>query len=107
VFIVGAVSFGLGRLSVEVSSLVPPDINIRQQESKTVYISEPKTVPEREEVDTGNSGTVVASKTGSKYHLPNCPGASQIKPENRITFTSESAAEAAGYTPAANCPGLR
>ena len=48
-------------------------------------------------------GEVVASKSGSKYHLPTCPGAKQIKPDNLISFESVPAAEAAGYTPAANC----
>jgi len=50
--------------------------------------------------------TVVASKSGTKYHLPWCPGAQQMKEENKITFESPAAAEAAGYTPAANCKGL-
>lgn len=49
---------------------------------------------------------VVGSKTGTKYHLPTCPGAKRIKPENLITFNSIPAAEAAGYTKAANCKGL-
>ena len=53
------------------------------------------------------AGEVVASKSGSKYHLPTCAGAKQIKPENLISFASASAAEAAGYTPAANCKGLQ
>jgi hypothetical protein len=49
---------------------------------------------------------VVASKTGSRYHLLGCPGAAQIKPDNLLTFGSQEEAEAAGYKPAANCPGL-
>jgi methylphosphotriester-DNA--protein-cysteine methyltransferase len=49
---------------------------------------------------------VVASKSGTKYHLPTCPGAKQIKSTNLITFNSKQEAEAAGYTPASNCPGL-
>ena len=50
-----------------------------------------------------NSAAVVASKNGSKYHYPSCPGAKQIKEANKITFPSPQAAEAAGYTLAANC----
>lgn len=50
---------------------------------------------------------VVASRNGTKYHLPSCPGAKQIKPENKITFSSPQEAEAAGYEPANNCPGLK
>lgn len=50
--------------------------------------------------------TVIASKNGSKYHYPWCPGADSIKPENRLVFDSRAKAEAAGYTAAENCSGL-
>lgn len=52
--------------------------------------------------ETGE-GMVVGSRNGSKYHYPWCPGASQIKNENKITFESEVAAQNAGYSKAANC----
>src|SRR5690606_22759248 len=42
----------------------------------------------------------VASKTGSKYHLPWCGGAKQIKEENKVWFQTKEEAEAAGYEPA-------
>lgn len=48
----------------------------------------------------------VASRNGTKYHLPWCPGASTIKPENIIVFETEAQAQSAGYGPAANCPGI-
>lgn len=48
----------------------------------------------------------LASKNGTKYYLATCPGATRIKQENRTYFVSREAAEAAGYEPAANCPGL-
>ena len=51
--------------------------------------------------------SVVASKSGTKYHLPSCAGAKQIKPQNLVTFANENEAKKAGYTPAANCPGLQ
>lgn len=50
-----------------------------------------------------SSMEVVASKKGTKYHLPTCPGALQIKSENKIVFPSEQAAKAAGLERAANC----
>lgn len=49
---------------------------------------------------------LVASKSGTKYHLTTCPGASQIKDTNKIYFATPAEAESAGYTKAANCPGL-
>ncbi len=54
-----------------------------------------------------DSGQVVASKNGSKYHYPWCAGAQQISEKNKIFFASIEEARAAGYTPAANCKGLK
>jgi hypothetical protein len=48
----------------------------------------------------------VASKSGTKYHLPWCAGAQQIKEENKVYFSSKEEAENAGYTPASNCKGI-
>lgn len=50
---------------------------------------------------------VVGSKNGTRYHYPWCPGAKQIAEKNLITFNSIEEARAKGYTPAANCKGLR
>ncbi len=49
---------------------------------------------------------IVASKNGTVYHYVWCPGAKQIKEENKIYFYSPQEAEKAGYRPAKNCPGL-
>lgn len=54
-----------------------------------------------------NSGQVVASKNGTKYHYPWCAGAKQISDKNKITFNSIEEARQAGYTPASNCKGLK
>jgi hypothetical protein len=51
-------------------------------------------------------GLLVASKTGSKYHLPWCSGAQSIKEVNKVWFSSKEEAERAGYAPATNCKGL-
>lgn len=51
-------------------------------------------------------GVYVGSKSGSKYHLPTCPGALRILPENKVWFSTKEEAIAKGYSPAANCPGL-
>jgi len=51
-------------------------------------------------------GQYVASKTGKSYHLPWCSGAKLIKEENKIWFNSKEEAEARGYAPAGNCPGI-
>ncbi len=51
-------------------------------------------------------GKYVASKSGTKYYLPACSGVNRIKPENRVWFATVEDAQAAGLTPASNCPGL-
>ena len=55
---------------------------------------------------TTNAQTYVASKKGSKYHLPTCPGARTIAEGNKIWFATKEEAARAGYTPAANCKGI-
>lgn len=58
------------------------------------------------EVPVATSGTYLASKNGTKYYLPTCGSAKRIKTENIVWFQTKAEAEAAGYGPAANCPGL-
>lgn len=57
-------------------------------------------------VTTAAVGQVVASKNGTKYYLPTCAGASRISDANKVWFASVSAAQKAGYSPAANCTGI-
>ena len=56
---------------------------------------------------TTSSGEVVASKNGKKYYFPWCGTVKRIKPENQIKFDSIEEALKAGFTPAANCKGLK
>ena len=89
---VGLASFGLGRLS----SLeeIQPVISIREALADTT--------PQ----GLSAGGLIVASKKGSAYHYPWCPGAQTIATQNKVWFESEVAAQAAGYKPAKNCKGL-
>lgn len=54
---------------------------------------------------TPKDSRVVASKAASSklYHYTWCSGAQRIKETNKLWFASAAAAEAAGYTLAANC----
>lgn len=79
--------------SVPVNETSPSEQNVS---STTVPVSQPMNIEKN----------YVASKKGTKYHLPWCSGAQAIKEENKIWFTSKADAEAAGYTPAANCKGI-
>ena len=53
-----------------------------------------------------SNGAYVASRTGKKYYLATCSSAKRITDANKVTFATKAEAEAKGYTPAANCPGL-
>lgn len=63
-------------------------------------------IAQEEQVPMNAGGQYVASKTGKSYHLPWCSGAKLIKEENKIWFNSKEEAEARGYAPAGNCPGI-
>ncbi|MBI4135083.1 MAG: hypothetical protein HY471_03195 [Candidatus Sungbacteria bacterium] len=102
VFLISIGSFGLGRLSAawqphpKVQVIPPSDTRFKNSNIETTRVKTPAA-----------AGAVVASQNGTAYHLPDCPGAKQIKPENLITFKDAAAAAAAGYKPAGNCPGLQ
>ncbi|MCA9358349.1 hypothetical protein KC902_03745 [Candidatus Kaiserbacteria bacterium] len=98
--LVGIASFGLGRQSMMAKNMA---ISSGSDMGGVIFTEAASEVPQ----STVTQLQVVASKSGTKYHLPNCPGASQIKEENKLYFDSPELAEAAGYTPAANCPGLQ
>lgn len=82
-------SFGLGYLA---------GLEAGQGSSVPLEISSPVST-----ATTSATGRVVASRSGTKYYLPQCAGASRIADANKVWFVSASAAQEAGYTPAANC----
>jgi hypothetical protein len=108
---VAVISFWLGQQSV---AATPARVTTAPASASTVTLlppalssaSAPTVVAETNRQPTSGSGQYVASKSGTKFHALNCPGAKQIKAENKIYFESIAAAEAAGYTKAGNCPSL-
>lgn len=106
ILVVGLGAFGLGRLSAapghEAVRILYPDARAAQPQAPMAAAA--AAAPE---APAGpGSGAYVASKSGTKYYLATCSGAQRIKPENRIYFGSKDEAAAAGYGPAATCPGL-
>lgn len=108
---VAVTSFGLGRLSVSPTASPTPPVSAIRAIPAAVGPVSTSTV----NASTSTAAAVtkpvgeqkfVASKSGSRYHFAWCPGAKQIKEANKIYFDTPAAARAAGYTPAANCPGL-
>lgn len=98
IILVGFAGFGLGRLSVQDNRKEPVTVigGTSQSASTQGAFNE----------QTEDSGIVVASKNGTKYHFPWCSGAQRIAEKNLISFNSIEEARDAGYTPAANCKGL-
>ena len=113
IILVTSLAFGLGRLSVTgerepVQIEFDPEISnsqfpISNEASVSNAVSNIENSLKTENSKIVNSTEVVVSKNGAKYHYLYCSGAKQIKEENKIFFPTPSAAEAAGYTLAANC----
>lgn len=98
IVLVAVASFGLGRRSVseEVKPVGTAPADVESVEVGSVV-----------DDNVSTSGTYyVASKNGEAYHLPFCSGAKRISEANLVTFESKAEAEASGYRPAANCPGI-
>ncbi len=112
ILLVGVGGFGLGRLSVSNGNKSP--IRIINSTS-TDLVSEmsggsggaPSDIPpsiKASNASTDHSNTsVVASKSGTKYHYLWCSGAQRISEQNKIVFDNKGLAERAGYTLASNC----
>lgn len=92
VILVALSSFGLGRLSASEAS--KPAVSV----SQAPFEAEPRGM--------AIGGLVVASRNGKVYHFPWCGGADQISAANKVWFSSEEAAQKAGYTPSKSCKGL-
>lgn len=113
IFLVSITSFGLGRLSVLWPTKEPITIT-EKLESRIQNLEDNKTTEEsstsfldsRSQILDSAKGKYVASKNGTAYHYPWCPGALKIKEENKIWFNSKEEAESRGYKPAGNCEGL-
>jgi hypothetical protein len=95
---VALVAFLLGRNSMIQIEPQAAGVQITQQTASVVE--------QKSDTLTNDATSVVVSRSGTKYHLPTCPGAKQIKDSNIITFSTIEQAKAAGYSAAANCKGL-
>ena len=106
IILVAVLSFGIGRLSI-VTKGEPVKIEFDSTLLGKTAASTTEAATVIEAIQTQSrsvkTGQVIVSKNGTKYHYLNCPGAKQIKEENKIVFGSAAEAEGAGYTLAANC----
>ncbi|MEK7065817.1 MAG: hypothetical protein AAB938_00515 [Patescibacteria group bacterium] len=107
IVLVALLSFGLGRLSARESARSP--IAITQSPAAALIARETNSasgVPNKSATGLDAKGNYVASKNGTKYYLPWCSGATRIKEENKVWFTSVEEAKKSGYEPAQTCKGL-
>lgn len=112
IILVAIASFGLGRLSAldtgrnDIEMKAPLTASGEAQNAALSGQMGVSALPAAVGAAGVVQGKFVASKSGTKYHYPWCSGAKRIKDENKVWFDTAEAARAAGYTPAANCPGL-
>ncbi len=92
VFLTAWCAFCLGRLSALEDAKPPLSVEQAPVAAEVVALSP--------------GGYVVASRTGSVYYLPWCPGAQKMAPEKQVWFSSEAAAQKAGYSASKSCKGL-
>jgi len=103
--LISFISYNLGRIS----SVGQEPLKIRENASIFNAVSEEGEAGEGITASPGPKRIldtrVVVSKasTTKKYHYTWCPGAKQIKEENKIWFSSDKEAEINGYTLAGNC----
>ena len=110
VALVALSAFGLGRLSAAQGQtalrVLYPEATAATPLANTAAVAQAGASSAKATQAAQGSGAYVASKNGSKYYLVTCSSANRIKAENKVYFGSAQQAAAAGYTPAANCPGL-
>ncbi len=102
--LVALIAYGLGQ-----HTAVSTSANTTDSEASAITVVEEaprETQPEPTSASSSAEMQLVGSKNGTKYHFLTCPGANQIKEENKVFFDSFASARAAGYEPAANCAGL-
>ncbi len=104
VLLVGLSSFGLGRHSATEKPLISSALegNVVLSAQRESLQDTVETIPNSAKDET----LYVGSKNGTKYHLISCPGADQIKEENKVFFDTPQEARSMGYSPAGNCPGI-
>lgn len=104
--LIAFLSFYLGRISKNVNQ----PIRIERAGIQEIFDQQSLNIKVSDNSNESRGGEkidfrVVASKksTSMKYHFLWCPGAKQIKEENKIYFNSEEGAVSTGYSLAGNC----
>ena len=99
----------VGREHISASATLDGAGNSQKSVRGEVTPAVPKVHMQSQRADTENVLSLhnfVASRKGTKYHLPSCAGAQHISSANKIWFATKKEAEQSGYTKASNCKGL-
>jgi hypothetical protein len=105
VLLSASLAFGLGYLTGRDAGQ-GSDFGVTQMPLTQVVADQPAGATPEPAPAVAAGGQYVASKSGTKYYLPWCGGVKAIKDANKVWFATKAAAEASGYTPAANCKGI-
>jgi len=110
VILVGLGSFELGRLSKDNDSgnikIDYPSQNLNQTENQSaspILSQNEKIIKTSATIQNLNGKNFFASNKGTKYYSIGCSAGNNLKPENRIYFTSREEAEKAGYELSSGC----
>lgn len=105
IILITIISFNLGQIAERDSSKTPISIKDGPGVAEVAGDRQGKVTATDESHKSKTNLAVVASKKSNTkfYHFAWCPGASKIAPANKIIFSNEAAAIAAGFTLASNC----
>jgi hypothetical protein len=100
---VGIGSFGLGRISTSDNLLRSNNLKIVEREP--LLENKNNNINEVSQIQTQAMGerVYVASKNGKMYYNIGCSGASRIKDENKVWFSTKEEAEKSGYALSSTC----
>ena len=112
IVIIAAVSFEAGYLHGQKNQSEPVVVNkvataeiastCAAQNQASTADSEPASTENTAQTSTQKCA-YVASKNSNKFHLPTCRYAQNIKPENKVCFSSKEEAEGRGFQGAKCC----
>lgn len=105
ILFISFISYNLGKISLsdKAELKITEGANIYKAVVTDEVNSEVATTPKVTPKTLDMRVVVSKASTTKKYHYTWCPGAKQIKDENKVWFNSDKEAETNGYTLAGNC----
>ncbi len=106
--VLAAGSFGLGRLSKSSTGgtgITLQTVSLTQEAAAQAALQSATDTKESTSISSSKSApeAIFGSKNGTKYYWASCSGASRIKEENKVFWSSEEEARGAGYEKSSTC----